>query len=200
MKQALSAFSFQLSNANTEIVKLRTKYPQGAEKQVVKAVLGRVVPAGGLPMDVGCTVHNVSTVFAIYEAVYFGKPLIERAITITGTCVKEPLNITVRLGTLLNDLVDNVGKLEKEPAKVIIGGPMMGLAQYTTEVPLIKGTGGVVFLSKDDIDESEESVCIRCGKCLEICPMGLAPTATVAITVLVAVSMTDTVPLLRLVT
>ena len=159
-----------------KIVVLHTKYPQGAEKQVIKAVLNRVVPAGGLPMDVGCLVQNVGTAVAVYEAVHLGKPLIERAITITGPCVKEPMNIYARIGTLISDLVALTGPFLKPAKKVIAGGPMMGIAQYTMDVPVIKGTSGVLLLSKDEIDEAPESVCIRCGKCIEVCPMGLTPT------------------------
>ncbi len=160
---------------NTKVATLRTKYPQGAEKQVIKAVLDREVPAGGLPMDVGCLVQNVGTALAVYEAVYSGKPLIERTITITG-CVKEPQNMYVRIGTLLSDLMQALGGFSKEPKKIIFGGPMMGVAQFTMDVPITKGTSGIVFLSKQDLAEAEESVCIRCGKCIEVCPMGLVPT------------------------
>ena len=176
MERALSAFSFQSSAFSVKIVTLKTKYPQGAEKQVIKAVLNRVVPAGGLPMDDGCLVQNVGTAVAVYEAVHLGKPLIERAITITGPCVKEPMNIYARIGTLISDLVALTGPFLKPAKKVIAGGPMMGIAQYTMDVPVIKGTSGVLLLSKDEIDEAPESVCIRCGKCIEVCPMGLTPT------------------------
>jgi len=160
-----------------KIVVLKTKYPQGAEKQLIKAVLNRVVPAGGLPMDVGCIVQNVGTAFAVYEAVYLGKPLIERVITITGPCVKEPMNVRVRIGTLLSDLVDFFGGFIKEPKKVIFGGPKMGVAQYTLDVPIIKGSSGVLFFSQEDVRAQKEGPCIRCGKCIEICPMRLAPTS-----------------------
>ena len=170
-------FPHKKSEHMIKVVPLSTKYPQGAEKQIVKAVTNRVIPAGGLPMDVGCVVQNVGTVFAIYEAVYIGKPMIERVITITGSCVKEPVNMWVRIGTLLSDLEPSFGGFKKEVKKIIIGGPMMGVSQYTMDVPVTKGASGVLFLSEEELDRSEESVCIRCGKCLEVCAMGLAPTA-----------------------
>jgi electron transport complex, RnfABCDGE type, C subunit len=163
--------------ANIKLAVLHTKYPQGAEKQIIKSVLNRVVPAGGLPMDVGCVVQNVQTAYAIYEAVHTGKSLVERAITLTGSCLKEPVNIRVRIGTVLKDLVDFVGGFKKEPKKIIMGGPMMGLAQYTLDVPIVKGTSGVLFLSEEEVRQYKESVCIRCGKCIEACPMQLSPTA-----------------------
>lgn len=160
-----------------KLVVLNEKYPQGAEKQIIKVILDRVVPAGGLPMDIGCIANNVGTAFAVYEAVYMRKPLIERAITITGSCVKEPVNTWVRLGTVLSDLKEVFGGFTKEPKKVIMGGPMMGTAQYTMDVPISKGVGGVVFLTKEEIDAGKESVCIRCGRCVDSCPIGLVPTA-----------------------
>jgi electron transport complex protein RnfC len=159
-----------------KLVVLNEKYPQGAEKQIIKVILNRVVPAGGLPMDVGCVANNVGTAYALYEAVYSGKPLIERAITITGSCVKEPVNTWVRMGTLLSDLKDVFGGFTAEPRKVIMGGPMMGLAQYSMDVPISKGVGGVVFLTQDEVDVHKESVCIRCGRCVDACPIGLVPT------------------------
>jgi electron transport complex protein RnfC len=162
---------------NVKLAILHTKYPQGAEKQIIKSILNRTVPAGGLPMDVGCVVQNVQTAYAIYEAVNSGKPLIERAVTLTGSCLKEPVNIRVRIGTVLKDLVDFIGGFKKEPKKIIMGGPMMGLAQYTMDVPIIKGTSGVLFLSEDEVLRTKESTCIRCGKCIEVCPMQLVPTA-----------------------
>lgn len=159
-----------------KVVVLDEKYPQGAEKQVIKAVLNRVVPSGGLPMDVGCVVNNVATAYAVYEAVYFAKPLIERAVTITGSCVKEPVNAWVRMGTVLSDMKELFGGFTSRPGKVILGGPMMGLAQYSMDIPLTKGVGGVIFMSAAEIDKHAEEVCIRCGRCVDTCPMGLAPT------------------------
>ncbi|MFA6609347.1 MAG: electron transport complex subunit RsxC [Candidatus Omnitrophota bacterium] len=168
--------SLATGSRKIKVIVLKTVYPQGAEKQVIKAVLNRTVPAGGLPMDVGCVVQNVGTVFAIYEAAYLGKPMIERNMTITGDCVKDPVNINVRFGTLLGDLAPAFGGFSKEPKRIVAGGPMMGIAQYTMDVPVIKGTSGILFLSDGAVDKSKESVCIRCGKCVDVCPMKLVPT------------------------
>ncbi|MBI4336175.1 MAG: electron transport complex subunit RsxC [Candidatus Omnitrophica bacterium] len=177
MEKALSAVGHRLSAVSAKVVILKTKYPQGAEKQIIKAVLNRVVPAGGLPMDVGCVVQNAQTAFAVYEAVYFGKPLIERVVTVGGSCVKEPINARVRIGTLISDLVGSLGPFIKEPKKVIVGGPMMGLAQYTLDIPIVKGTSGILFFSQNELRDDTEGVCIRCARCVEVCPMGLAPTS-----------------------
>ncbi len=159
-----------------KLIALDEKYPQGAEKQIIEIILNRIVPAGGLPMDVGCVANNVGTAYAVYEAVYSGKPLIERAITITGSCVKEPVNTWVRMGTLLSDMKDIFDGFTKEPKKVIMGGPMMGIAQYSMDIPISKGVSGVVFLTEEEMDDHKESVCIRCGRCVDACPMGLVPT------------------------
>ncbi len=176
MERALEKSIVHSPQSTVKIVTLKTKYPQGAEKQVIKAITNREVPAGGLPADIGCVVQNVGTAFAIYEAVYLGKPLIERVVTLTGSAIKEPMNISVRIGTLISDLVGAAGGLKGQAAKVIVGGPMMGISQYTLDVPVVKGTSGVLFLSKADCPDYEESVCIRCGACLDACPMGLVPT------------------------
>ena len=178
MEKTLAAASIaRVPHARPNLVLMKAKYPQGAEKQVIKVITGRIVPAGGLPMDVGCVCQNVGTLFAIYEAVYLKKPLIERAITITGSCLRDPINLWVRFGTIVREIVPCAGGFIKEPAKVIAGGPMMGIAQYTIDIPMSKGMSGVVFMPKEELERSVESVCIRCGKCVEACPVGLVPTS-----------------------
>jgi len=163
-------------NIPIRVVVLKTKYPQGGEKQLVNALLKREVPPGKLPLDVGAVVQNVGTCLAVYEAVYEGKPLIERCVTLTGTCLKEPGNFVVRLGTPLRDIVEFCGGFKEPPAKIIVGGPMMGIAQYTLDIPIIKGTTGVIFLSKKEVQLPEELPCVRCARCVDICPVNLLPT------------------------
>ena len=160
---------------NVEVAVVRAKYPQGAEKQLIKALLNREVPSGKLPFEVGVVVDNVGTAVAIYEALRDNKPLIERIITVTGSGVKEPQNIKVRIGTLFSDIVAFCGGLQGDIAKVIMGGPMMGIAQYTLDVPVIKGTSGILVLTTQDAGVFPAGPCIRCGKCIEACPMGLTP-------------------------
>jgi electron transport complex protein RnfC len=174
LEKVLREKKYRIQNVN--IVMLKTKYPQGAEKQLIKAVLNREVPPKGLPFDVGCLVGNVGTAFAIYEALFEGKPLYERVVTVSGDCVAEPSNLSVRIGTSVGDLADICGGFKKEPGKVIFGGPLMGLAQFTLDAPVIKGTSGIVFLSKEEMDELPELNCIRCAKCVDVCPARLIPT------------------------
>jgi len=158
-----------------ELKKLVVQYPQGAEKQLIKTVLGREVPLGGLPMDVGVVVNNVATALAIYEAVVLGKPLYQRVVTVTGSIVKDPQNLKVRIGTKLSQLIKECGGLKEEPTKIIIGGPMMGLAQYSLDIPVIKGTSGIIFLNSKELTRAELNPCIRCARCVDVCPMGLVP-------------------------
>lgn len=161
---------------NIEVVGLDVKYPQGAEKQLIKAILGREVPPGGLPMDVGVVVQNVSTAVAIFDACRYGRPLIERIVTVTGKGVKDPKNLRVKIGTLFTQLLEECGGYKNDPGKIIAGGPMMGIAQSTTEVPVIKGTSGIVVLTRKEIERVEYRACFRCGRCIEACPMGLQPS------------------------
>ncbi|MBN3038904.1 MAG: electron transport complex subunit RsxC [Candidatus Omnitrophica bacterium] len=157
-------------------VSLKSFYPQGAEKQMIKTILGREVPPGGLPFDVGVVVNNVATCLAIYEAVYMNKPLYERVITIAGTIVKNPANLLVRIGTKIGDIIEFCGGLTEEPAKIILGGPMMGIAQYSLDAPVIKGTSGIIVFSKKETAPRPSHPCIRCGRCIQVCPMGLNPS------------------------
>lgn len=158
-----------------EIVTLRTKYPQGAEKQLIKAILNREVPSGGLPMDVKVVVQNVGTTIAIKEAVVDGKPLIERGLTITGEGVKKPKNVVARIGTTVEELIEFAGGYNGEVEKVILGGPMMGIAIPNTSIPTMKGTSGILVLTKDVIGSFYTRNCIRCGRCVMACPMNLRP-------------------------
>lgn len=158
-----------------KVVGLKTKYPQGAEKMLIYALTQRKVPCGGLPLDIGVIVNNVGTAKAIHDAVYQMKPLIERVVTVTGD-VKKPQNMLVKVGTSFSDLIKQCDGFDGEPAKIINGGPMMGIAQATDEVPVLKGTSGILIQNKKTLVEEEERVCIRCGKCIESCPMEIMPT------------------------
>ena len=153
---------------------LPAKYPQGAEKQLINAVTGREVPSGGLPAAVGCAVFNAATCKAIHDAVYEGMPLIRRIVTVSGDITMEPKNLLVPIGTSFNDLLEAVGYSEN-PYKVLSGGPMMGVAQYDLAVPVIKGSNAVTILGAKNKYAAENSQCIRCGKCIDVCPMHLMP-------------------------
>jgi electron transport complex protein RnfC len=163
-----------------EIVALAIKFPQGAEKQLIKAIVDREVPSGGLPMDVGVVVQNVGTAVAIEDAVSLGRPLIERICTVTGPGVVEPKNLRVRVGTPLSHLVAQSGGLAGDPAKIIMGGPMMGTAQLSLEVPATRGTSGLLLFRENDLMLVPEGPCIRCGRCVNVCPAHLVPTTIAA--------------------
>jgi len=154
---------------------LPTAYPQGGEKQLVKNILGKEIPRGKLPFDIGVVVHNVATLFAVSEAIYSGKPLYERIVTVTGDCLSRPKNLLARLGTPIKELIEFCGPLKEEPAKVIIGGPMMGIAQFSDQVPVIKSSTGILLFSQKEADLADEIFCIRCGACVRECPVGLMP-------------------------
>ncbi len=159
------------------VVQLPVKYPQGSEKQLIKAVTGLEVPPGNLPMDVGAVVQNVATAAAIYQAVRYGRPLIERVLTVTGPGINEPRNMRVRIGTLFEDVISQCGGINKKAVKVVMGGPMMGIAQANFGVPVVKGTSGIVALSeKEAVNVMDFGPCIRCGRCIDVCPMGLNPS------------------------
>lgn len=155
---------------------LKTKYPQGAERQMIYATTGRKINSTMLPADAGCIVDNVDTIIAIYNAVVLGKPLIERIVTITGDAIADPRNFCVRLGTNYTELVEEAGGFKKDPVKIVSGGPMMGFAMFTTDVPVIKTTSALLCMTKDEVAEYEPSACINCGRCVQVCPGQLIPT------------------------
>lgn len=175
-KDAAETLNTAIDGRDISVKVLPTKYPQGAEKMLIKALTGRIVPSGKLPADIGAVVLNVSTVKAIYDAVVYAIPLIERVATISGGALNEPQNALIRVGTPFKDIIEMAGGYLVEPAKVILGGPMMGIAQYSTDVPAIKGTGGILALTKNEVKTFDETNCIRCGTCVEACPMGLVPS------------------------
>lgn len=158
-----------------EIHSLHTKYPQGAEKMLIKATTGREVPPGALPMAVNVVNQNTGTAVAMAEAIKLGKPLYERVITVTGPGIRKPGNLLVKNGTLVKDIIKQCGGMKDNARKLILGGPMMGLAQPTDDVPVIKGTSGVLILTEEFVQEYPISACIKCGKCVEVCPMNLLP-------------------------
>ena len=173
--EAVRALKAKLSAKDGIVVDvLPAKYPQGAEKQLIYAVTGREVPSGGLPAAVGCAVFNAATCKAIHDVVYEGMPLIKRVVTVSGDIVMEPKNLIVPIGTSFNDLLEAVG-ISENPYKVLSGGPMMGAAQFDLSVPVIKGTNAMTILGHKNRFAVNNAHCIRCGKCMEVCPMGLMP-------------------------
>ena len=158
-----------------EVCPLKVKYPQGGEKQLIKAVTRREVPSGKLPIEVGAVVNNVGTAFAVYEAVQKNKPLIERVVTITGKSLANPGNFMVRIGTPIGELIEKAGGLPEDTGKMIGGGPMMGKALLSTDTPVVKGTSGILILPENESKRVEMKNCIRCARCVSVCPMGLEP-------------------------
>lgn len=161
-----------IKHVDADVVSIETKYPQGAEKTQIETITWRTVPSGGLPMDVGCVVQNVSTVKAIYDAVVVNTPLVERVATVSGDAVAHPKNLKIKIGTRFADIFDYCGGLEGEK-KVISGGPMMGVAQYNLDAPSVKGTSGLLAFTH--ADEAAQTACIRCARCIDACPMNLMP-------------------------
>lgn len=158
-----------------ELAPLETKYPQGDEKRLINAITGKVVPSGGLPMDVGVVVNNVGTIASLGNTIRTGMPVIQRVVTVTGSAIKNPKNLEVRIGTIFSDIIEQCGGYSEEPGKIINGGPMMGIAQFSAEVPVIKGTSGILILNKKDSKFEEVQNCIKCARCVEICPVKLQP-------------------------
>lgn len=157
------------------VVTLKTKYPQGSEKHLIYAVTGREVPSGGLPSDVGVVVDNVDTCISVYRACKLREPLTCRTITVSGECVENPINCTVRIGTKISDVIRAAGGIKGDPKKILMGGPMMGMCLYDLDVPVVKGTSAILLLSENEVGVKEIGPCIRCGKCVQQCPMQLMP-------------------------
>lgn len=159
-----------------EVKALKTKYPQGAERMLIYAVTGRSINSSMLPADAGCVVDNVDTVVAVYKAVVLGQPLMHRIVTVTGDAVKEPMNFYAPVGMDFEELLEAAGGLKDHVEKVISGGPMMGFAMFTTDVPVTKTSSSILFFSKDEVKAQEPTACINCGRCVEICPSRIIPS------------------------
>ena len=158
------------------VIPLKTKYPQGAERQLMYATTGRAINSSMLPADAGCVVNNVDTIISIYNAVKLGRPLMHRIVTVTGDCIKDPVNFSVRIGTNYAELIEEAGGFVKEPEKIVSGGPMMGFAIFDTNVPCTKTSSALLCLSHDDVSHANETACINCGRCVEVCPGRVVPS------------------------
>jgi len=165
-----------VQGTNIKVVAVKTKYPQGSEKHLIVAVTGRKVPPGALPLDVGVVVSNVGSVCAIAFAVLKQKPLTHRVITVTGAGVRTPKNLFVPIGTSYRNLIDYCGGISPDAVRIVSGGPMMGFAFTDLDLPVTKGTSGVTVLTRDDVKKASETACVRCGRCVDVCPMNLVPT------------------------
>lgn len=178
--EKLTALSKKYSGI--DVVPLKVKYPQGAEKQLVEATIGRQIPSGALPVSVGAVVVNVATVFAAYEAVQKNKPLIDRVVTITGKHVKRPCNILSRIGVPISQLIEEAGGLPEDTEKIVGGGPMMGKALTGTDIPVTKGSSGILIMPTLESQRQQMQNCLRCGKCVNVCCMGLTPYFLMTVT------------------
>jgi electron transport complex protein RnfC len=174
--QAIEALRAVADHTAVQLRVLKTKYPQGGEKQLVDAVLHKEVPTGGLPLDVGAVVVNVGTAAALARAVLRGKPLTHRVVTVSGAGIRRPKNLLVPIGTSYRELIDYCGGLREDAARVVAGGPMMGFTLGNLDVPVTKGTSGVTVLSRHEVHKAAETPCVRCGRCARVCPMRLVPT------------------------
>lgn len=172
---AIEAMRSRASTFDIEVVALPVRYPQGAEKQLIYALSKRKVPTGGLPLDVGVVVHNVGSCAATCDAILQGTPLYERVTTITGTPVMNPGNWRLRIGTPLRQAIALAGGVREDPAKLIVGGPMMGMSVYSLDIPVVKATSGILMLAPNEIHQFTSEACIRCGRCVDACPMALLP-------------------------
>ena len=175
-KDAISKMQSLVSSySGITICPLKVRYPQGGEKQLIDAIIRRQVPSGGLPISTGAVVQNVGTAFAVYEAIQKNKPLFERIVTVTGKSLKSPSNFLVRIGTPIGQLIDAAGGLPDDTEKIVSGGPMMGKAVVSTDIPTTKGCSGILLIQNREAERKEMYPCIRCAKCVAVCPMGLEP-------------------------
>ena len=163
-------------NDKITVATLKTKYPQGSERQLIYACTGRAINSSMLPADAGCVVNNVDTIIAVYNAVKERRPLIKRIVTVTGDCIKTPQNFCVRVGTNYHELIEEAGGFIKEPEKIVSGGPMMGFAIFDLDVPCTKTSSALLCLSKDEVSAAHETACINCGRCVEVCPGRVVPS------------------------
>ncbi|KAB2838682.1 MAG: electron transport complex subunit RsxC, partial [Melioribacteraceae bacterium] len=175
--EAISVLSEAVEKEKNIIIEvLETKYPQGAEKMLIKAVTNREVPPGRLPLDVGIVIQNIGTAIAIYDAVVNGEPEITAALTVSGKGINNPRNLIVRVGTPICDVIDYCGGVKDNAVKVVVGGPMMGVAQYDFSAPVMKATSGILVLTDEEVNAHKETPCLKCGKCIDACPLNLVPT------------------------
>lgn len=174
--EAIDALRKAAAGTSVRVVELSTQYPMGGEKQTVRAALGRTIPTGGLPLDVGVVVINIATAAAIARAVQRGKPLTHRVVSVTGGGIANPKNLLVPVGASYADLIAFCGGLKPEAARVIAGGPMMGFSLGAFQAPVTKGTSGIVVLTAEDVERAEETSCVRCGRCVDVCPLNLVPS------------------------
>lgn len=163
-------------DSNIEVMELKTKYPQGAERQLIYATTGRQINSSMLPADAGCVVNNCDTIYAIYQAVYKGRPLMHRIVTVTGDAISNPQNFRVCTGTIYGELIEEAGGYKEEPEKIVSGGPMMGFGLYTLEVPTTKTSSALLCLTKDEVAANEPTACINCGRCVSMCPGRVLPS------------------------
>ncbi len=173
--EAIESMKNAIDSDAIEVVVAKTKYPQGDEKRIIDVTVNRQVPSGGLPADVGVIVTNAATSNAIYEAVYFNKPLYERIVTFTGQAMNKPTNALIKIGTPIDYAVEQVGGFKENIGKLVLGGPMMGVAQYEVGVPLEKANNGVLAMTIEEAKFDEPSPCIKCARCVDVCPVGLMP-------------------------
>jgi Na+-translocating ferredoxin:NAD+ oxidoreductase subunit C len=167
------------SDKNISIIPLKTKYPQGAEKMLVKGITGKEIPPGKLPFDVGAAIQNIGTAAAVFDAVVNGEPSITAAVTVTGKGINNPKNLIIPIGTTIRDVIDYCGGISDTAARIVVGGPMMGVAQYDLSAPVMKATSGILILTSDEIIKAEETSCLKCGQCADACPLNLLPTRIV---------------------